>query len=115
MMQAVKPAIAEQTMWQYILSSIRFLLTIISFAWSKVAISAAFIIELRIMFGPSPVHSPPSLLLKQKVPLCFDYLHVGVRDSFVSSLVLRLLSFTLESDFYHVSWICHHNSEAPCG
>ncbi len=113
-MQAVNPAIAEHTMWQNTLSCIKFLLNIISFAWSKVAISAAFIIEFRIMFGPSPVQSPLILELEAKIPFSFHYFHVGIRDRFISSLVLRFLSLTLESNFYDVSRIRHQNAKGSC-
>lgn len=113
-MQAVNPAIAEQTRWQKTLSCIKFLLRIISFAWSKVAISAALIIELRIMFGPNPVQSPLMLILEEKIPFSFDYFHVGIGDSFISSLVLRFFPLTLESNFYHIGWICNQYTEGSC-
>ena len=58
---AVKPAIAEQIRWHGIPSYIRFLLRIISFAWSNVAIYAALIIEFRMILGPIPVHNPTIL------------------------------------------------------
>lgn len=59
--QAVKPAIAEQTKWQGIPSYIKLALKIMSLAWSKVAISAALIIEFLMILGPRPVHNPFTL------------------------------------------------------
>jgi hypothetical protein len=59
--QAVKPARAEHNKWQGTPSYINFLLKIMSFIWSNVAIYAALIIEFLIMFGPKPVHKPFTL------------------------------------------------------
>lgn len=63
--QAVNPAIAEQTKWHGMPSYMRFARRIISLAWSKVAISAAFIIEFLIILGTRPVHRPLTLHSKK--------------------------------------------------
>ncbi len=62
--QAVNPAMEEQSRWHGTLSSIRFLRRIMSLAWSKVAISAAFMIEFLMTLGPIPVQSPLRLSLQ---------------------------------------------------
>lgn len=112
--QAVKPAMAEQTRWQGIPSYMRFALSIISLAWSNVAISAALIIEFRMILGPKPVHSPFILYYYFFIPFFSDDLHIGIRNRFISSFMDRLLSLALESNFNNISWICNRNSNSSC-
>lgn len=108
---AVNPAMAEETMWQGTPSSMRLFLTIISLTWSKVAISAALMIEFLIMLGPSPVHKPLILSIKLKLPFLCNYFLIGLRDCLVSPLILGFFSLSLEPDLNNISRIRNHDPE----
>lgn len=81
-----------------------------SLTWSNVAISAALIMEFRMMLGPIPVHNPAILRLFKNVPFGFDYLDVGIGYALVPPLILRLISLALEPDFYNIGRVGHHDA-----